>query len=291
MACARLEPQGAYVVEAPEPVADVSSLLDRLGQRTGHDAVILLGVDFPIGLPIAYAQRVGISSFRTALAGFGAGSWTDFYTITASPTLVRPFYPPPSQVKGQYSRQQLATALGVDDLSELRRLCEHKTAIRKAAECLFFTMGGAQVGAGAIVGWRDLIQPALDRVRLWPFDGSLQELLQRPGVIISEIYPAEAYTHLGVQIGSAYKTTKTNRDHRAVAVRTVGARFSSGRIQLSASAASALSGGCATEDDFDALVGVLSMLLVVTGQQPSDIPDSEAIRTVEGWILGCGSTL
>ena len=69
-------------------------------------------------------------------------------------------------------------------------------------ECLFFTLGGAQVGAGAIVGWRDVIQPALSEVKLWPFDGDLVTLLATPGVTVAEIYPAEAYSHLGVSIGT-----------------------------------------------------------------------------------------
>ena len=45
--------------------------------------------------------------------------------------------------------------LVVDDdpkLRELLRRCERQTPTRKAAECLFFTLGGAQVGRAAISG-------------------------------------------------------------------------------------------------------------------------------------------
>jgi hypothetical protein len=48
----------------------------------------------------------------------------------------------------------------------LHRRCERRTTTRKAAECLFFTLGGAQVGAGAIAGWRDVIQPVVSEVKL-----------------------------------------------------------------------------------------------------------------------------
>jgi hypothetical protein len=44
--------------------------------------------------------------------------------------------------------------------------------------------------------------------------------------------------------------------------------------------------GFLDEDDFDATVGLLSMLQVVTGRSRADVPDDPAVRTIEGWILG-----
>jgi len=162
---------------------------------------LLIGFDFPIGLPAAYAKAVGVSSFRKAMSQFGSDPWESFYTISNSPNLRQPFFPLPTPKSGDY-RNQLAKALGCQDLSPLRRRCDLRTITRRAAECLFFTLGGAQVGAAAIVGWRDVIQPSLEPVKLWPFDGDLSSLLSEEGVTIAEIYPAEAYLHLGVKIGS-----------------------------------------------------------------------------------------
>ena len=44
--------------------------------------------------------------------------------------------------------------------------------------------------------------------------------------------------------------------------------------------------GFREEDDFDAMVGLLSMLLVMTGKRANAVPDEQAVRNVEGWILG-----
>jgi hypothetical protein len=54
----------------------------------------------------------------------------------------------------------------------------------------------ADAGKGAIVGWRDVLAPALNDgndTLLWPFDGPLQGLFQPGKVVISETYPAECY--------------------------------------------------------------------------------------------------
>lgn len=276
---------GAYVVYPPEPVGDHSSLIMRLQGQLSHNENLLMGFDFPIGLPVAYAQRTGVSSFREALGQFGSGPWENFYDISDSPSLRQPFFPRPTQQTGQY-KSQLAQALGCESLSSLLRRCDVKTKSRKAAECLFFTLGGSQVGAGAIVGWRDVIQPSLQNVRLWPFDGDLMSLLAEPGITIAEIYPAEAYSHLGVKIGSGTGRTKTSRDDRKDVAAHWAADFNRGPIRLSAAAQSWVQWGFLAEDDFDAMAGVLSMLQVVTGQRSGSAPDTAEVKQVEGWILG-----
>ena len=56
--------------------------------------------------------------------------------------------------------------------------------------------GGALVGKGAIVGWRDVLAPVLrndERVKLWPFDGSLDDLLIPGRIVVAETYPSECY--------------------------------------------------------------------------------------------------
>src|SRR5262245_49863502 len=72
-----------------------------------------------------------------------------------------------------------------------------------AAACpLFWILGRNQVGRAAIIGWRDVLQPALrgsaSELALWPFDGDLCVLLATRRVVIAETYPAEACLHLGL---------------------------------------------------------------------------------------------
>lgn len=275
----------AYVVYPPEPVGDTGTLINRLRSQVGKSESLLIGFDFPIGLPVAYAQRVGVTSFRKAMSQFGSDRWECFYTISNSPNLRQPFFPLPTQKSGDY-RNQLAKALGCQNLSPLRRRCDLKTGTRRAAECLFFTLGGAQVGAAAIVGWRDVIRPSLDQIKLWPFDGDLSSLLSEEGVTIAEIYPAEAYLHLGVKIGSGTGRTKTLRDDRKEVATDWLSQFSSGKIRLSTAALSWVEWGFRSEDDFDAMAGLLSMLQIVTGQRTGAAPETVEVKQIEGWILG-----
>ena len=274
-----------YLVYPPEPVGEPASLIERLrGQISVHES-LLIGFDFPIGLPAVYARQAGVTSFRSALSKFGSDPWGSFYNISDFPSLRQPFSPRPTQKPGNY-RAQLASALGCQDLSVMRRRCDLKTATRKAAECLFFTMGSAQVGAGAIVGWRDLIQPSLEDVKLWPFDGELSTLLASPGVTIAEIYPAEAYSHLSVKIGAGTGRTKTLRADRREAAKSWLIEFGAGQIRLSHAAESWIEWGFLAEDDFDAMAGLLSMLRIVTGQRSGTAPKTNDVLQIEGWILG-----
>jgi hypothetical protein len=275
-----------YVVHPPEPVGDHKSLVARLQRTLPNDHGLLIGFDFPIGLPVEYAQKASVESFRTFLGEMvGRGEWERFYQISDLPSLRQPFFPLPKQQSGSF-RAQLAVALGFPDLSTLRRRCERRTTTRKAAECLFFTLCGAQVGAGAIVGWRDVIQPALAEVKLWPFDGDLGTLLATPGVTIAEIYPAEAYSHLGVSIGTGTGSTKTSRKARQRATSHWLVDFDAGPIRLSSAARSWVEWGFLAEDDFDAMAGLLSMLQIVTKQRSCQTPNTSEVTSIEGWILG-----
>lgn len=56
----------------------------------------MVGFDFPIGLPAAYAQRAGIENSVTALSEFGTGIWTMSYNLgemASDISILRPFYP------------------------------------------------------------------------------------------------------------------------------------------------------------------------------------------------------
>lgn len=286
MVRAELQRDQSYIVFPPEPVGEVSNLLSRLLSSTSGGTV-LVGFDFPIGLPDAYAQQSGFTTFREALETFGIGRWERFYEVSDTPSVTQPFYPRPKKKgqKGKYP-ETLARSLGVEHVRELLRQCDLRTDNRSAAGCLFYTLGGKQVGPGAIVGWRDVLQPAREMISLWPFDGTLEVLLAAPGPVAAEIYPGEAYSHLGIRIGTGTGRKKTRRpDRKSVAqdlLKIDGRR----NIMLCEAAKSWVRWGFQAEDDFDAMVGLLSMLLVVTGERPHAVPSDGRVRGMEGWILG-----
>jgi hypothetical protein len=287
MVRAELIDQENYLVSPPEPVGPPKTLLSRLKNQVAADNSILIGFDFPIGLPADYATKTGLSNFRIALAQFGTGEWSNFYKVSDTPTLFQPFSPRPKGKgeKGDYQKR-LVAALGYKHKSELLRRCDRKTKTRSDAECLFFTCGGKQVGAGAIVGWHDVITPSLDEIKIWPFDGALYSLISRPGITVAEIYPAEAYSHVKIPMGIGSQYSKRNRGHRRDAAQPLLKELQSGPIRLSHAAQSWVEWGFLDEDGFDAMIGLLSMLLVVTGRRVGHAPTDEEVQKIEGWILG-----
>lgn len=212
-AIARLEADGHYRASAPEPVENLDTYFRRLRARAGQDAVVLAGFDFPIGLPARYANMIGLTDFRSALPRLGRDQWRDFYQPAESHadiSLGRPFYPNASGRAGEHKRAHLLSKLELRDMRDLKRRCEHQ------AESLFWLIGPKQVGKAAISGWKDLLAPALesdDAVSIWPFDGRLSDLLERPGIVVAETYPAEMYRHLGLEILKGSK--KRQRDRAA----------------------------------------------------------------------------
>ncbi|WP_244876994.1 VOC family protein [Acidocella facilis] len=183
-----------WLVEAPEPVGNVAAFVDAAFADAAIQRV-LLGFDFPIGVPIAYGAQTEFRSFREMLSALSGEAWSRFSEVARLPTeigLTRPFYPLMS-TKG-VSRTELVAGLGVASFDDLLRVCERCTEHRQAACSLFWTLGGNQVGKGALTGWSEVIRPALLRgSKLWPFDGTLEELAHTPGVVLAETYPAEAY--------------------------------------------------------------------------------------------------
>jgi hypothetical protein len=300
VAVAVLGVEGRYRALAPRPVGPEGPVLERLGvapdaPRSG----VVLGFDFPIGLPRAYARRVGIADFRTALGGFGRGEWTAFYSVAKTAAeigLYRPFYPLRPGSKGERSRRHLCDALGLEP-AELLRRCD-----RPGAEALFWTLGGRQVGKAAIDGWRSVLAPALAdpdvEVALWPFDGELDELVAAPRVVVAETWPRECYRHLGVSFapapGSPHPSKRRQGDRRRNAAalfawaRDTGTELDSELVETVADGFGPRPGG---EDPFDAVAGLFGMVNVLLGRRAPGPPGGdEAVRRLEGWILGRADT-
>lgn len=284
-----------FAAAAPIPIGALDDLVPALIAEAGPAGTALLGVDFPIGLPRAYAAVAGIADFRRALTRFGHGRWRDFYTPAESAaeiTLHRPFYPMRSGAKGAVKRADLPAALGLPGYDDLHRICDRGHPDRAAAAALFWLVGANQVGKAAICGWRDLLAPALRRrqpVRLWPFDGRLATLLDRPGLVIAETYPGEIYGHLDLAIGGPRraKTRQADRAGDAAALTASAARLG---IDLADAFAAAIDDGFGGDiqgdDRFDAAVGLFGMINILRGYRAPGDPRDRLRRTVEGWILG-----
>lgn len=291
LACAR-RLDGRYRAEAPQSVGPLDRLLPRLADEADGGA-LLLGFDFPIGLPLAYAQRAGINDFLAALPGFGLAAWADFYTPAEQPdqiSLRRPFYP---QRPGGARRQHLLDGLGLPDSNALWRRCDRLTFGRGSASPLFWTLGANQSGKAAIVGWRDVLAPALRAgvppLALWPFSGPLDVLLRPGRIVAAETYPAECYHHLGLTDGGKRWSKRRPVDRAAQAPRLLAWAAAAG-VELAPELVAAIESGFGPrpdgDDPFDATVGLFGMLNVTLGHRPPGEPDDETVRRVEGWILG-----
>ncbi len=266
---------GSYVAGGTKPVADARSLMRSLeGSRT------FLGFDFPIGVPRSWAQRAGVDSFREFLSLVGQGEWRDFFRVAEHPeeiSLRRPFYP---ARPGGRRQAHLVDALAMSAMGDLLRRCERPQPGRRAACTLFWTLGGNQVGRAALAGWRDVLIPSPDRLALWPFDGELTGLLRSEHPVVAETYPGEVYRHLGV---SGPKSVRSARAENGNALRAAASRLG---VNLEPELQSEIDSGFASDDHFDAFVGLLGMIEVIRGRPSGEPRDDPPVVTVEGWILG-----
>jgi hypothetical protein len=292
MCVAELEGGGGYRIASPEPVGDPSTVLCRLRDRAQGET-LAMGFDFPIGVPAAYAQRAGIRDFLDALPELGHDRWADFYTVASTPediSLTRPFYP---MRPGGTSQRHLTEALGVDDMSDLLRLCDRANGTRGAACPIFWTLGGKQVGKAALLGWREVLAPALRDeeldVSVWPFHGGFAELIGRGGIVIAETYPAEACLHVGLTPpGRGW--SKRDQEGRRAQAPSLQAWARERPVDLDDEVRAQIADGFGpsrgAEDPFDAMLGLLSMVEVALGYREEGAPNTEVVRRVEGWILG-----
>jgi len=188
---------------------------------------------------------------------------------------------------GGTARVHLFDALGISGASSLLRVCERATADRQAACMLFWTLGGNQVGKGAISGWGEIIVPRLDEIGLWPFDGNLAELAGSKPVIVTETYPGDVYRQIGMPRNGWSKRRQADRTRMGQSmVPWLAARPDLNTDLLLPSINDGFGSDKAGEDRFDAVIGLLGMLDVVDRRRGEGIPAIDAVRKWEGWILG-----
>jgi hypothetical protein len=285
--------ESRYLIDPPELVGDLRTFLYRMQTKARRDGSILLGFDFPIGLPIAYAQKTGIHDFLRLIPNFGHGKWKAFYQVANSAaeiSLHRPFYP--SQPGGA-NRQDLLDQLGLSSFDHLLRKCDNAPPLQRKAAPLFWTLGAQQVGKAALSGWREVIVPGLVDpsfdLGVWPFSGSFDTLRTRGKIIITETYPTIFYRKLRL-IKRHERFSKRNQTARIMMCTRLVEKVKNWPIELSpllmANLADGFGSGKTGEDPFDALVGLIGMIACLNGDLPLFEPTEEVILKIEGWILG-----
>ena len=285
---------GRWRATAPAKAPPPGELLPGLRSRaTGG---LFLGFDFPIGVPRAYAARARITNFTAALARFGSGGWERFYDVAGIADeigLRRPFFP--MRPGGGVRRESLFGALGLGGMRALMRLCDLATEERRAACPVFWTLGPNQVGKAAIVGWRDLLAPALQslgpEILLWPFAGDLGALLRGGRIVVAETYPTECYGHLGIRFARrrpGIRSGKTVAAERAAQAPALMAWAKEAEVLLAPELRRSIVDGFEEggDDAFDSVVGLFGMLNVILGRRQAGAPRGPAVRRVEGWNLG-----
>jgi hypothetical protein len=281
---------GRYVVATPCPV-----MADRFVDAaiaSARDGGAVLGFDFPIGLPRAYAARAGIERFLDVLPQLGHERWDRFYDPATSADEVaieRPFYP---YRPGGTARKHLLDGLGIESPSDLLRRCEFGFGRRRDACSLFWTLGGNQVGKAAIAGWKEILAPAFRTMRqevsFWPFDGTLTSLVDSTPCVIAETYPADACVQIGLPFPGTGWSKRIREDRCRQSSRLI--EWANGKpVDLEAVQLLIESGfdaGPYGEDQFDAVVGLFGMLDVLLGYRHDGRPDDAFVDAIEGWILG-----
>jgi hypothetical protein len=280
------DPHGCYVVESLAPAPDTGQFFDHF-RESADPGQAMIGFDFPLGLPRKYAAAAGIKSFPAFLEALGSPPWQSFHLVAAQRdeiSLHRPFYP---MRPGSSRREHLQLALGLS-AGELRRRSEGTDA-----EALFWTLGGKQVGKGALIGWQMIAaaKRTPPGVLIWPFDGSLPELLTGKGQpVVTETYPREYYRYLGAPAGHGRWSKRRKADRLRLIpglLAWAAALPAEWDADVRPRVESGFSDGRNGEDEFDAVIGLLAMIAVVAGKIDAGVPaDDPAVLSTEGWILG-----
>ena len=281
---ARRGPDG-WRAEAPVPVGDPSAMVAAL---LAEGAPVALGLDLPLGVPRGFAAGRAEPGFVDFLRGLAVRP--GFFAV--APTLAevsreRPFYPARG-VKGM-TRAAHAQALGLGDAGGLSRWCDRATAERPAGAPVFWTLGANQSGKAAIAAWRDWLAPGLAAgapYALWPFAGGIHALLAPGRAVLAEVYPAEALRHVGLVMPGS---KRVQRDRAALGGTLLDAMAARGVVPsraLRAMAEDGFGADAAGEDRFDSVIGLLGLVGVLDGTRPDFVPEDDAVRRWEGWVLG-----
>ena len=278
--------RAGYEAYGPALVNDHTAFISRVKGETGTGGSAIVGFDFPIGIPSRYAVLIDAAAFKPFLLQLGDGAFPDFYRISGDAADISPFRPFYPYKPGGTRHGHLVSGLGMTCFNDLRRQCELGYDGRRAACPLFWTLGPNQVGRAAILGWRDVLVPALrdPGTRLWPFDGPVDSLLMPGHVVIAETYPAECYRWFFQGQRPVVKTSLESRERVGPALLNWA---QSASVTLDPELRQTIEDGFPKGDDaFDAVVGLFGMLEVLLNRRSSGEPNKESVMQVEGWIFG-----
>lgn len=285
---ALLQEDGRYSAGAARLVGNTGEFRAGIRHRTGTARTALLGFDFPIGIPLHYAQQAGIRKLKDWLLKLGDGDWQDFYRVCDQPneiSVYRPFYPMTS--RAGVKQASLIAKLNAKDINELKRLCEFGGNGHRQAACIFWMVGPNQVGKAAITGWQEVIVPLIREPRnaanLWPYDGELNDLIQPGTITIAESYPAEYYAWF-----NPHGVVKSKQASRKAFGQDLlqWAEERTDTVVLTSELERQIQSGFENDDAFDTVVGLFAMLKIIFGEQDCRRPADTARTAVEGWILG-----
>lgn len=270
----------------------MTNFIERLKDRAGGRQIVV-GFDFPIGLPVAYAHSAGVTDFLDFLIKLKKKEWEDFFKISEKPNEIsfhRPFYP---KRPGGTAQSHLINGLGVQSMGDLLRKCERAHPGRGPAAVLFWLIGPKQVGRAAISGWQEVIIPAIRSkdisASIWPFHGTLNDLLKSRSCILVETYPAEACLHLDLEPKCGTWSKRKQADRKKVSKSLLAWSYKR-EVTTKKTLKSAMLDGFGSsqngEDQFDSVLGIMSMLEVVFGKRPDGASEDQSISKIEGWIFG-----
>lgn len=278
---------------AVETIAPFSSLFPDAAALLKEPAPVLVGFDFPIGVPVSYGRRLQAGNFKTFkafLTGMDEAAFGRFSTPAEHADEIshlRPFYP---ARPGGTRRSHLLDGHGVVSIEDLLRRCDLKTPDRPAACSIFWTLGGNQVGRAAVAGWQDYLRPLAKtgRAAFWPFDGNLSECLSAFPLTVVETYPADAMRQIELKVPRAW--SKRRHESRLEVADRLLEIARDLDVPLAPAIMSEVRAGFGSdsraEDSFDAFVGLLAMIAVCQGRHPDGAPDTDDTRLWEGWIFG-----
>ena len=259
-------------------------------REAANGGTALATFDAPIGVPESYWEQV---QQRPELSG-GAATFADwlprlltaprYFENAGSPPkwdIGRPFF---AVLPGTGGLKKWIDALnrsGVKPLREVDTLTRAKTA---------FAASGIPgvVGSSARELWKELGELDPGKQAIWPFDGSLDQLLKKNRVVVAEIYPRAAYA-LALSPAAAserapMQIAKTSCTVRRAALEDLQ---SASWLQRDGVHLSGIDAALDSDDAFDSLLTAAGLLrCVIEGVR---LDEGEPIdSTAEGGILGIG---